>query len=409
MLSITELKKEISALTTKNKFEPAFKLLSEYAVSKGLNDVVNDIKGLERQYNLARKKENLEGISASTELNRIHRAIFETILPEIEKSNEDTEKPEISFEEPLNTEKIETPVEEPVPTETEDTSLFSKIISEIEKIEWAKIRLPFSGKSVLLFLTVLSIIFFAINYGTKVFIPNETDIKSNIYKGKLAYERKEYDKAFSILDKYKNDSLFDGEAQYMLAKLFRDVGSNPKDTIEALKWFLKSAKNNNPRGLNSLGYCYEHGLGVDSDVHLALRYYEKAALKGNGRAYSNMGKLYLSSALGKLDTLKGLDCLKKAAELGEEDAYYSLGEFYYSGKGGKVNYSEAYRYFELGANHNDTNSQAHLARMYYYGYGIKEDNDKAIFWMQKAAESPTYGWAHNFLGNMYYKWLWNRC
>ena len=50
-----------------------------------------------------------------------------------------------------------------------------------------------------------------------------------------------------------------------------------KDEEEAVKWYRKAAKQDDPESLYRLGLCYEKGIGVKADRAEAIKWYRKAA------------------------------------------------------------------------------------------------------------------------------------
>ena len=56
--------------------------------------------------------------------------------------------------------------------------------------------------------------------------------------------------------------------------------------------FRKAAVHGNPGAMSSLGWCYEHGDGVEIDVKEAVRWYKKAAEKGHPGGQCNLGLCY---------------------------------------------------------------------------------------------------------------------
>jgi uncharacterized protein len=61
---------------------------------------------------------------------------------------------------------------------------------------------------------------------------------------------------------------------------------------EALKWFNKAAEQEDSDAQFSLGYMYEHGLGVTQDYAEAARWYGKGAKQANADAQAGLGDLY---------------------------------------------------------------------------------------------------------------------
>ncbi len=64
-----------------------------------------------------------------------------------------------------------------------------------------------------------------------------------------------------------------------------------KDALEAVIWYLKSAKQNHADAQCDLGNCYEKGGGVPQNTAEALKRYTKAAEQGYGKAQKALERL----------------------------------------------------------------------------------------------------------------------
>ena len=67
-----------------------------------------------------------------------------------------------------------------------------------------------------------------------------------------------------------------------------------QDFVEAVKWFQKGAEGcmGNSLAMNSLGWCYYRGKGVEQDFVEAVKWFRNAADRGNVRAMNNLGWCY---------------------------------------------------------------------------------------------------------------------
>jgi len=66
--------------------------------------------------------------------------------------------------------------------------------------------------------------------------------------------------------------------------------------FDAYEWFKKAADKGFTRSINSLGICYEHGIGVEKNWNEAIKLYEEAAEKGHIQSIFNLGYLYMKTA-----------------------------------------------------------------------------------------------------------------
>ncbi len=99
----------------------------------------------------------------------------------------------------------------------------------------------------------------------------------------LYFDQEKWDKAFAILYKYRNHDLFDSECQFLLGSLyeFGDVKNVGMDYVEAVKWYQKSADQDDPNGQFCLGNMYAEGNGVAKNMNKAKELYKLAARQGD--------------------------------------------------------------------------------------------------------------------------------
>jgi TPR repeat protein len=86
------------------------------------------------------------------------------------------------------------------------------------------------------------------------------------------HEKQQYDKALAwyLLAAMENNSI----AQNNIGTLYRDGLAVPKNYLCAMKWFLKSAEQNEYENTtNSIGKLFENGYDVPLDKYKALEWY----------------------------------------------------------------------------------------------------------------------------------------
>lgn len=154
------------------------------------------------------------------------------------------------------------------------------------------------------------------------------------------------------------------------------------DYNKAKHLFELAATHNNPYSVTNLGYMYEHGFGVEQDIHKAIEYYTQGAELGNNTSYNNLALIYYYGATGlDNDFNSAIHYFKKVNTKEYEvcnylaDCYYLLGE-----------YKNAMKYIKEDMKNNDNIGSFLLGRMYCYGYGVKQDGKKAIPLLEKALQ-----------------------
>lgn len=162
------------------------------------------------------------------------------------------------------------------------------------------------------------------------------------------------------------------DAQVKIGEYFLCSGVQQNCT-EAIKWFLKAAKQNNPDALHYLSECYEEGIGVEKDAEKADFCTFQAAHLGHPAAQFKVGIGYVTGE----NYSSALEWFKKSAEQGYVYAFTSLATMYIYGYGVSVNYEKAIEYLVQAAGE-DLQASYLLGNLYYYGHGVSQDTDKAL-------------------------------
>lgn len=164
---------------------------------------------------------------------------------------------------------------------------------------------------------------------------------------------------------------------------------------------------------NSLGYAYEFGIGTSLSIKEAMKYYEMAAKQNNALGMTNLADLYIQEdKLKKAKPLlvkaaekehgyaqyllamnffyykqennkEALYWLEKSASNDEPEALYQLGLYYAE----KADLAKVIKYYQRAAELNNAEAALELYYIYGEGFGVEQDEDKALFFLKKAAES----------------------
>lgn len=147
----------------------------------------------------------------------------------------------------------------------------------------------------------------------------------------------------------------------------------------------KNALNGDPESEFIQGYLLAYGLGVSADEEKAVFWYQKAASAGNRAAMNNLGVLY-SHGLGvRENEHRAIYWFSRSAHLKNPAAYNNLA-LLLEQKGGSGDKSRAARYFLFAARGGDADAMNNLGLVYMRGDGVPVNREKALFWLQKAAD-----------------------
>ena len=172
---------------------------------------------------------------------------------------------------------------------------------------------------------------------------NFIDLYLMFCEATIHYDRKEYDKAFSLYKQvaegnYTELSFF---VAGRLGKMYLDGKGTTKDEVQAFYWYSKLAElqafywyskfaeQGNADAPCILAAMYYEGIGVTKDYQKALVWFQKAAEQGNADAQSRLGRMYYEEIGVTKDDQKALVWFQKAAEQGDADAMFHIGHMYY--------------------------------------------------------------------------------
>jgi len=184
-------------------------------------------------------------------------------------------------------------------------------------------------------------------------------------------------------------------SQYYLAVCYLKCIGNENNQEKGIRILEKLAEDNNVYALNSLGQCYEAGLGVEKKFDSAVTYYQRASNLKYPAAQANLGWL-----LSRNDRPKAVQLYKLAADQDDPIGQCNLGECYLNGNGVEKNRIKAVRLFQLAADQGHPVAIINLGTCYMCGWGVEPNLQKAIEWYQRAADLG-YAVGQNYLGNAY--------
>ena len=184
-----------------------------------------------------------------------------------------------------------------------------------------------------------------------------------------------------------------------------------KEGFNALK---KKVDSGDMHYANSLGYAYEFGIGTSLSIKEAMKYYEMAAKQNNALGMTNLADLYIQEdklkkakpllvkaakkeygyaqyllAMNFFDLYsennkEALFWLERAASNDEPEALYQLGVYY--SEGGEADLAKSIKYYQRAAELNHADAALALSYLYDEGISVEQDDDKALFFLKKAAE-----------------------
>lgn len=227
----------------------------------------------------------------------------------------------------------------------------------------------------------------------------------------------DYNKALIWFEKSSEGEY--GPAYYQLGRMYYNGIGVDKNLEFAFKWYKKGAEANLPAAQHALSYMYKSGEGCERNIVKAYYWIEKSAENDYEDAYYIVGRSYMEGICYETNYEKAYYYLKKGYDVLDSDCIESLADMYYAGlyvdkdvkksldlynksiecgnmdisfKVGKIYEDEnmidkAVEIYEIGSKYGDLKCIQRLGIMYYNGELVKRDTEKAIKYIEIAAEN----------------------
>lgn len=182
------------------------------------------------------------------------------------------------------------------------------------------------------------------------------------------------------------------DAQCELARLKQDQHHpDLRDPDGAIFWARTAAEQGSIAAIAQIGYCYEHGIGVEKDLEQAASHYAEAASKGNWGASFSLGTLYEHGEGVPQDFNEARRCYEIASAEGHASALHNLGRFYQFGLGVAPNFSQAFDLYLKAAERGHAMSQLLVGQALLRGQeGTPVDETAGFAWMLRAAQRGVF-------------------
>jgi TPR repeat protein len=143
------------------------------------------------------------------------------------------------------------------------------------------------------------------------------------------------------------ESLDEGQARPDLEQEFKAgqvayYFANYKDAYQ--RWIV-IARQGYAAAQANIGWMYQAGLGVKTDLDQARQWYQRAAQHGHAVAQNNLGVLYEKGYGVDKDLHRAFELYRQSAQQGYRFAQYNLGKLLQEGWGTEQNLQEAITWF----------------------------------------------------------------
>ena len=204
--------------------------------------------------------------------------------------------------------------------------------------------------------------------------------------------KEDTNKAFVICFKAANSG--SGGAMGRLGRMYRDGKGTGRDMKEAATWMERATDKGVTWAGNELVDILLESDSKDDYVK-AYKICSASAEKGDGGAMGRLGRMYRRGKGVKKDLNKATEWMEQAMEKKVSWAEKEFIDIALEGKS-KSYYKKAHKVCLASAEKGDGGAMGRIGRMYRDGKGVGKNREKAIHWMQRAADKGV-PWAKNEL------------
>ncbi|MBC3932322.1 tetratricopeptide repeat protein [Undibacterium curvum] len=177
------------------------------------------------------------------------------------------------------------------------------------------------------------------------------------------------------------------DAQYALAKFYKDGLKIPVDKTKSHYWMLQAAENKKIAAMVTVGENFQFGEGTNTNLQAAYDWYEKAANAGDRDGQFRLAILIASNMLVKKDNQRITELLELSAQQGNANAGSYLGLGFQEGWWNLKRDNDKANYWFLRYQHHPL-SQEQLGLAYEHGrLGHTKDLALALNWYQQALKN----------------------
>ncbi|HAS62776.1 MAG TPA: sel1 repeat family protein [Vibrio sp.] len=206
------------------------------------------------------------------------------------------------------------------------------------------------------------------------------------------YGEEEYKQALAWYHKAERGN--DPYVLYSLGVMYFDGEGTKVDLQKANQYYLAAAKGGDSDAMYQLAFSYNDGQGVEQDYKKAAYWFEQSANLGDVSAMYNLGVSYLKGEGVVANCSKARALFNSAIEQDEHAlSYAKMGDIYSYSEYKKqcgfktVDYKKALEYYTAGAMQGNAYSQYSVGYAYRNGQGTWSDFVQALAWFEVAREN----------------------
>ena len=130
----------------------------------------------------------------------------------------------------------------------------------------------------------------------------------------------------------------------------------------------------------NVGYCYEWGKGIESDLEFTLHYYVRRTEKGDLGACYNLATLFMQGKGVEKDIFQATKYLEYVMQRGDGVSLYSLGLMYLRGEELEQDIPAGIQFLEMAAGVQFVPAMRELGLAFFEGKFLDQNLEEAWIW-----------------------------
>ena len=208
------------------------------------------------------------------------------------------------------------------------------------------------------------------------------DLGKELASADALLQAQDFDRAFQEYSQYTRHNPL---AQFNLGLIEQHGWGRPANPVAACRWFEGASAGNIPMAQQMLADCYRLGVHAPANFSLAENWYRRAADNGLPTANYWWGRMLIDAKFGRQDLRQGISLCELAAQAGATQAQLYLANMYRSGEVFEKNDNRALYWYERAAQGNNAEALYHLGILMRDNILENSTREAALHALERAA------------------------
>ena len=174
-------------------------------------------------------------------------------------------------------------------------------------------------------------------------------------------------------------------SQFVTGRMYEEGAGFSKDPAKAFNYYLKASEQGYPPAYTAIGDMYAKGKHVKKNMRLAAKNYLTATNMGDETARQRLSTIDLDNSIdpNSIEYLEYISTLD-SEKAGNAVELYKLYNKFWNGEGVNVDRQRAIEYLQKAAEQDYSPAYMKLGHLYYYGNAVQQDYATAFSYFKEA-------------------------